>query len=76
MNDKKLISSVIFNRLEKNMKLQIDASTIFAITKGKYKFNRKLTLKDLKIKDDPYNTYNVKGLPPTPICFVVEKQLK
>jgi len=32
-NDKRLISSVIFNRLNKNMKLQIDASTIFSITR-------------------------------------------
>ena len=51
MNDKKLISSVIFNRLKNKMKLQIDASTIFSITKGKYKFDRKLSLNDLKIKD-------------------------
>ena len=32
-NDKRLISSVIFNRLNKNMKLQIDASTIFFYNK-------------------------------------------
>ena len=41
-NDKRLISSVIFNRLNKKMKLQIDASTIFSITRGKFKFGRKL----------------------------------
>ena len=73
--DKKLISSVIFNRLNKNMKLQIDASTIFAITKGKYKFSRKLTYEDLKIKDS-YNTYYIKGLPPNPICFVGKKTIE
>jgi len=67
--DKKLISSVIFNRLNINMKLQIDASTIFSITKGKYKFFRKLKFKDLKIIDK-YNTYHIKGLPPNPICYV------
>ena len=74
-NDKKLISSVIFNRLNKKMKLQIDASTIFAITQGKYKLNRKLTLEDLKIKDE-YNTYYVQGLPPKPICFVSRKTIE
>ena len=60
-HDKRLISSVIFNRLDKNLKLEIDATTIFSITKGKYKFNRKLTYMDLKIKDN-YNTYFIRGL--------------
>ena len=73
--DKKLISSVIFNRLDKNMKLQIDASTIYAITKGNYKFDRKLLLTDLKIKDK-FNTYFIKGLPPNPICFVGRKTIE
>ena len=66
--DKRLISSVIFNRLEKNMKLDIDASVIFSITEGNYKFDRKLTYDDLKI-DSAYNTYRYKGLPPKPICI-------
>ena len=73
--DKRLISSVIFNRLKNKMKLQIDASTIFAITKGDYKFNRKLSLNDLKIKDE-YNTYYIEGLPPNPICFVSMKMIE
>ena len=46
--DKKKISSVIFNRLNKNMKLQIDATVIYAITKGGYNLKRKLLFKDLK----------------------------
>ena len=73
--DKKLISSVIFNRLNNKMKLQIDATTIFSITKGKRKFNRNLTYKDLKILDD-YNTYHIKGLPPSPICYVGRKTIE
>ena len=74
-SDKHLVSSVIFNRLNKKMRLEIDASTIFAITKGEYKFNRKLLIKDLKIKD-PFNTYKIKGLPPEPICFVSRKTIE
>ena len=42
--DKKLIFSVIQNRLKKNMKLQIDATTIYAITDGKYDLNRNFSL--------------------------------
>ena len=46
-DDKKLVTSVILNRLNVGMKLQIDASTIFAITGGNFKLNRKLTNKAL-----------------------------
>ena len=34
------------------MKLQVDATTIFSITKGEYKFERKLTYNDLKIEEN------------------------
>ena len=72
--DKKMISSVIFNRLNKNMKLQIDATVLYAITNGKYDLKRKLLLSDLKIKH-PYNTYFIHGLPPKPISYVGKKTL-
>ena len=72
--DKKQISSVIFNRLDRKMKLQIDATILFAITNGKYDLNRKLLRSDLKI-DHPFNTYIYKGLPPEPISYVGKKTL-
>ena len=75
VHDKKIISSVIINRLNNDIKLQIDASTIFSITEGNYKLNRKLTYKDLKIKN-AYNTYYIKGLPPGPICYVSRKTIE
>ena len=49
------------------MKLQSDPTVIYSISKGK-QFDRALTRKDTKFKSD-YNTYYVKGLPPSPICF-------
>ncbi len=72
--DKKLITSVILNRLNRNMKLQIDATVLYAITNGKYDLKRKLLLSDLKI-EHPYNTYLIKGLPPKPISYVGKKTL-
>ena len=72
--DKKKISSVIFNRLDRKMKLQIDATVLFAITNGKYDLNRKLLKTDLKI-NHPFNTYIYKGLPPGPISYVGKKSL-
>ena len=57
------------------MRLQIDATVIYSITKGKYDFQRNLTYKDLKIKD-PYNTYVFHGLPPEPISYVGRKTIE
>ena len=72
--DKKQISSVIYNRLDRKMKLQIDATVLFAITNGKYDLNRKLLRSDLKI-EHPFNTYIYVGLPPEPISYVGKKTL-
>lgn len=60
--DRRMISGVLWNRIEKDMLLQVDAA--FLYTMGKATFD--LTIADLKA-DDPYNTYKYKGLPPTPI---------
>tara|TARA_Y100000590_G_scaffold462238_1_gene625855 strand:- start:559 stop:1512 length:954 start_codon:yes stop_codon:yes gene_type:complete len=73
--DKGLITSVIFNRLSKRMKLQIDATVISSITNGEYKLNRKLTYEDLKI-NHPINTYNIYGLPDKMISYVGADTIK
>ena len=75
IKDKKMISSVIFNRLNKNMKLQIDATVIYSLTKGRKIFKRNLTYNDLKI-NHPFNTYVIRGLPPSPICYVGIKTIE
>ena len=64
-NDKErpLVASVIYNRLQDDMPLQIDATIQYA--RGKPK--AALSLEDLKI-DSPYNTYQNTGLPPGPIA--------
>ena len=61
--DRPKISSVIENRINKGMKLQIDAAVIYAL--GEHK--NKLSLNDLKV-ESPYNIYKVEGLTPGPIC--------
>ncbi len=64
-SDRPIISSVIHNRLDQPMRLQIDATVIYALG---YNPGRVLA-EHLKI-DSPYNTYRVDGLPPTPIGTV------
>ncbi|MEU8801698.1 endolytic transglycosylase MltG [Spirillospora sp. NPDC048819] len=56
------VSRVIYNRIDKGMKLQFDSTVVYALGK------RTLTVtnKDLEY-DSPYNTYKYKGLPPGPI---------
>lgn len=67
--DRKLVASVILNRLNLGMKLDIDATIQYALG---YQENEKrwwkkgLTFEDLKL-NSPYNTYRVAGLPPAPI---------
>jgi len=61
--ERPVIASVIYNRLNAAMKLQIDATVQYAL--GKWK--QALSYKDLEV-DSPYNTYKIKGLPPAPIC--------
>lgn len=63
LEERPRIAGVIFNRLNKGMPLQIDASVVYALSTTA----TKLTLKDLEV-DSVYNTYKHKGLPPGPIC--------
>jgi UPF0755 protein len=61
--DRTKISRVIHNRLAEGMRLQIDATVLYAL--GEHK--DRVTFPDLEV-DSPYNTYQVSGLPPTPIA--------
>lgn len=61
--ERKMISGILWKRIDTKMLLQVDA--VFRYILGKNTFE--LTTEDLKI-DSPYNTYRYKGLPPTPIA--------
>ncbi len=65
-DEKPLVAAVIYNRLKKGMKLQIDPTVIYSL-KRRGLWKGVLTRKELSI-DDPYNTYVYYGLPPAPIC--------
>ena len=61
--DRARIAGVIENRLRKGMRLEIDATVLYAL--GHHK--DRVLYRDLNV-DSPYNTYRRKGLPPGPIA--------
>ena len=64
--DRQLIAAVLWNRLDKNMRLEIDATISYAPGESTDNKNR-VCYTDLE-SDSPYNTYKHFGLPPGPIC--------
>ena len=58
--DKPKVAGIFIKRLEIDMKLESDATL-------KYELGRQALRGELKTKETPYNSYKVKGLPPTPI---------
>jgi UPF0755 protein len=61
--ERRLVSAVIYNRLERDLVLGIDATLRYGLG---IPGNRSLTKTHLA-SDSPYNTRRFKGLPPTPI---------
>ncbi|ASA26163.1 aminodeoxychorismate lyase [Paenibacillus donghaensis] len=61
-SERPLVAGVIYNRLKKDQKLEIDATVQYLLDKQK----DRLLYKDLEV-ESPYNTYKHTGLPPGPI---------
>lgn len=62
LQDKKIVSGVLWKRLKIGMPLQVDATIAYITENSK----TRTTLQETKI-DSLYNTYKYKGLPPGPI---------
>lgn len=69
--ERPLIASVIFNRLQANMPLGIDATILYI-----HPEHEGAPTKEMLAEDSPYNTRNRVGLPPTPICNPGKQSLK
>lgn len=61
------VAAVFINRLKKKMRLQSDPTIIYGLVGGLGSLGRPLTHNDVESKT-AYNTYQVNGLPPGPIC--------
>ena len=58
-----LVASVVYNRIAKDMPLQMDGSLNY----GSYS-HQKVTPERIRNDDSSYNTYKNKGLPDAPVC--------
>jgi UPF0755 protein len=65
--ERPLVASVFVNRLNKGIRLQTDPTVIYGITKGEGSLGRGLRRSELD-RATPFNTYQIDGLPPTPIA--------
>lgn len=62
-DERPVVAGVIYNRLKLGMKLQLDATVQYLFDEPKERVLEKDTL-----IEDPYNTYQIQGLPPGPIA--------
>lgn len=64
-SERKRIAGVFHNRLKKRMLIQADPTIIYGLGP---EFDGNIRKKHLQDKNNPYNTYTNRGLPPGPIC--------
>jgi len=64
--ERRLISAVFHNRLQRGMALQSDPTAVYGLKTGRAK-NERITREDL-LRKTPYNTYRFSGLPKGPIA--------
>lgn len=66
-SERPLVASVFVNRLRRGMRLQSDPTIIYGITQGE-PLGRGIRRSELDNTNNPYNTYHINGLTPTPIA--------
>ncbi len=71
--EKSTIAGVFLHRLSIGMKLQADPTIIYGLMPD---FNGDITKANLLDKKNPYNTYQIAALPPTPISTISQSSLE
>ena len=74
-DERPVVASVIYNRLQKDIPLAVDSSVIYASKlEGKWRYDGKVYLSDIQ-RRSPYNTRLYAGLPPGPVASPGESSL-
>jgi len=74
--ERPIVASVIYNRLQKDIPLAVDSSVIYASKlEGKWRYDGKVYRSDIE-RRSPYNTRLYAGLPPGPVASPGESSLK
>ncbi len=63
----KSVAAVFVNRLKKNMRLESDPTILYGLMGGAVQWGKPILKSEIETKN-AHNTYQIKGLPPTPIC--------
>ncbi len=66
-DERSRVAAVFINRLKRKMKLQSDPTIIYGLTGGKGALGHPLLKSEME-RPNPYNTYQIEGLPPGPIA--------
>lgn len=66
-DEREKVAAVFVNRMRKGMRMQSDPTIIYGLVGGQGTLGRSITRADIDSKT-PYNTYQIDGLPPGPIC--------
>jgi UPF0755 protein len=66
-DERERVAAVFINRLKHNMRLQSDPTILYGLATGKAVWNRVIQKNEIGQKT-AHNTYQIDGLPPTPIC--------
>ncbi|HAE46464.1 MAG: aminodeoxychorismate lyase [Tistrella sp.] len=67
-DERPLVAGVFVNRLKRGMRLQSDPTVIYGLSEGTGRIDRGITRSDLGNAHD-WNTYEIDGLPKTPIAL-------
>ena len=68
VEERPIVASVIYNRLQKDIPLAVDSSIIYASKlEGKWRYDGKVYKSDIE-RRSPYNTRIYSGLPPGPVA--------
>ena len=66
-DERSRVAAVFINRLKQNMRLQSDPTIVYGLLGGQSVWNRVIMKTEIAQRTS-HNTYQIDGLPPTPIC--------